>query len=361
MKIISGSPKSKRGFLRLLIFLYIGILHFGYGQDFAVSDAVTVGPDLFGNEETLSLKLSYSNKNVRLHTNDSTYIKTSLAYSAQDGIWKTMDVSIRARGNFRRDNCYFPPLKIKIEKTIAKGTLFEGNKKLKLVLPCFSCKDMNDKVIKEYMAYKLYEIVSPYHFKTRLVHIEFSEIRGSKIRMHKLLGILVEDIKNVAARHDGRVLKRHMRALAQEPTTSVRNNVFHFMIGNTDYSTTYQHNQKLLFIDKKMMPVPYDFDMSGLVNADYALVSNVQNLQLNISDVTERMYKGFKRDPQIFEQVRQQFLQNKEEILETIDQYRPLFRSKKEFFTAKKFLVGFFDILSNDKKFQSDIIAMARD
>ena len=38
-------------------------------------------------------------------------------------------------------------------------------------------KDRNDNVIKEYIAYKLYEQISPYHFNTRLVNIELTEKR----------------------------------------------------------------------------------------------------------------------------------------------------------------------------------------
>ncbi len=45
------------------------------------------------------------------------------------------------------------------------------------------------------------------------------------------------------------------------------------MIGNTDYSSAYRHNEKLLFVDGNIMPIPYDFDMSGLVDASYAVVS----------------------------------------------------------------------------------------
>ena len=345
-----------------LLFLVLIVWHFqGYCQDNAQEDGTMSLTKLFESEEVLSLKLSYSSREVRTKTNDSTYLQTMLSYKGANDKWESLEVNIRARGNFRKDNCYFTPIKVKLPKTETKGTMFEGEKKLKLVLPCFNCKDMNDKVLKEFMAYKLYEALSPYHFKTRLVEIRFSEIRGSKIKPHKLFGFFIEDTKKVAKRHDGKVLKRHMRALAQEATTSVRNNIFHFMIGNTDYSTTYQHNQKLLFIDKKMIPVPYDFDMSGLVNAHYSVVSNVQNLQLNIDDVTERMYKGFKRDPQVFETVRQEFLDKKQLILDKVALYRPYFRSHKEHDTARSFLKAFFDILESDKKFQADIIAMARD
>ena len=82
---------------------------------------------LFQDQAPLNIKLSYSNKKMRVKTNDSTLIKTTLSYQ-QDNVWKTVDVSLRARGNFRRSKCYFPPIKMKIKKSNGKGTLFEGNK-----------------------------------------------------------------------------------------------------------------------------------------------------------------------------------------------------------------------------------------
>ncbi len=71
---------------------------------------------LFQDHAPLKIKLRYSNKEMRKKTNDTTLIKTTLSYQ-QDNVWKTVDVSLRARGNFRRSKCYFPPIKMKIKKS----------------------------------------------------------------------------------------------------------------------------------------------------------------------------------------------------------------------------------------------------
>ena len=360
MKIVANKEKRGKNLFFIFTFAVIGIVQITIGQRPNSSDNRYEVSKLFQSEEVLPLRLSYSNKEIRTYTNDSTYIPTELSYRQEDGSWDTLDIQLRGRGNFRRNNCYFPPLKLKIAQSVSAGTLFEGNKKLKLVLPCFNCNDNNDNVLKEYIAYKLYEEVSPYHFKTRLVSIDFTEIRGAKTRKHQLLGILIENIKKVAKRHKGNVIKRNMSALAQEATTSVRNDLFNFMIGNTDYSTTYQHNQKLLFVDKKLMPVPYDFDMSGLVDSHYAVVSNVQNLKLNISEVTERMYKGYARDTEVYEQVRTEFIRNKEKVLKIVDRYQSYFDNHREFATAKKYLISFYDIVENDNRFDKNVLALMR-
>lgn len=316
--------------------------------------------ELFRSQEPLSLKMSYSNKELKFDTNDSTYIKTDISYQEKNGSWTTLEVSIRRRGNFRRKNCFNTPIKMKLKKSNTEQTLFEGNKKLKLVLPCYSCKNANDYIVKEYLAYKFYEQLAPYHFKTRLVNLEYNKITGNKTKTKQLMAILVEDIKSVAKRHEGNVFKRPMNAAAQDQTTSVQNALFQYMIGNTDFSTTYQHNEKQLFVDQKIRPVPYDFDMSGFVNADYAIVSNVQNHELPIEVVTERYYKGFQRDNEVFETVRDSFVDGRIEVFETMDSYELLFNSRLAFSEAKRYISSFFNIIEDDKRFQREIVNNAR-
>ncbi len=316
--------------------------------------------ELFSSQEVLPIKLTYSNKQLKSKTTDSIYLKTDLSYKQANGAWKKLEVNVRARGNFRKANCYYAPVKMKIKKVNAVGTLFEGNKKLKLVLPCFSCRGMNDFIAKEYLAYKLYQKISPYHFKTRLVSIDFTEIKKNKVVSHTLLGILIEDIKEVAARHNGHVFKRHMQPITQDPVTSVQNSLFQFMIANTDYSTTYQHNHKQLFADQKILPVPYDFDMSGFVDTDYSVVSKVQNKKLPIEDVTERYYKGFLRDKRIFQRVRAEFLINKESLFAILDAHKHLFKNKREFFKARDFISSFYHIIENDRRYENNILEKAR-
>jgi len=74
--------------------------------------------------------------------------------------------------------------------------LFEGNKKLKLVLPCDYGKGSNDLILKEYLCYRLYEHITPYSFKTRLVNIELTEQREKKNRNFSIKGILIEVAKS---------------------------------------------------------------------------------------------------------------------------------------------------------------------
>ena len=329
--------------LNLLLLLFLGL--FLNAQDDTNLSA------LFQNEEPLKIKLNYSNKVMNKKTNDSTYIETQMSYD-EAGTWKNIDVRLRARGNFRRNECYFPPIKMKIKKAARKGTLFEGNKNLKLVLPCKQESDKNDNILKEYMAYKLYEQISPYHFNVRRVDIEFTEIRGKKEKMHQLKGFLIEDDKVIAKRFEGRVVDRFIHPLAMDATVSVQNAIFNFMLGNTDISVAYQHNAKLLYIEKKLIPLSYDFDMSGFVNPSYATV----NETLGINSVRDRKYRGFKRDTSIMQETRELYISKKNNLVSIVESHKSQFDNEKEYNETIGFLNEFYEIMEDDKSFQKEIL-----
>jgi len=346
----------KNFFLILLLWLHVFACNVLTAQE-KISETTT----LFSNQEPIFLKLKMSVKNVKKNTNDSTYVESILYYKNEAATYDSLKIDLRARGNNRRENCYYAPLKLKLSKSATKGTLFEGNKKLKLVLPCLIESNNNDYVIKELMAYQLYEIVTPVHYKTRLVNIEFIEERGKRTITKDLKGVLIEDIDNVAKRLHGNEIKRRILPLQQDDVASIRNSFFQYLIANTDFSTTYLHNGKLLFIDKKIIPLPYDFDMSGLVDASYAVVSNIQNITLDITDVKERVYKGYKRDELLFEQVRKEFIDNKSKMFEAIDLLEKYFDDSNQFIIAKRFVTEFFEIIENDNAFKRKILDKARE
>ncbi len=350
--------KSPAALLILLLHMLLGYVVFS--QQGGSESTIKETTELFKNQEQLQLKLKFSAKNLRDNTNDSTYIASMLWYKDANTVWDSMDIKLRARGNFRRDNCYYVPLRIKLKKSVAKGTLFQGNKKLKLVLPCLEGRNGNDYVLKEYLAYKLYEDISPYHFKTRLVELEFHEVKGQRIKKQQIQGFLIEDIDNVGERVNGKQIKRPIHPLQHDATFAVENAFFEYLIGNTDYSTRVQHNQRLLFIDDKIIAVPYDFDMAGLVNTHYSTVSNIQNISTQIESVTQRAYKGYERDEAIFQEVRQTYLSHKTQIFATIDSLQMYFRDPNQFRIAKEFIEDFFEILENDKKFERNIVNRSR-
>ncbi|MGB5236841.1 MAG: hypothetical protein WBN59_04345, partial [Flavobacteriaceae bacterium] len=239
---------------------------------------------------------------------------------------------------------------------------FEDHKKLKLVLPCLIQAEKNDKLLKEYLAYKLYEEVATYYYKTRLLDIDFTDLKGKKNKGYQLTGFLQEDIDKIADRAGGQELKdRKVHPMQQDDHASIQNDMLQFMIGNTDYSNAYQHNTKLVFTsDKKIVPIPYDFDLCGLVNASYAVVSQVGNQSLPITHVTERLYRGYQRSPFVLKQVRNEYLEKQSQMMTEIAKLQPFFDDIQEYKLAREYVADFFTILADPAKFKSEIQDKAR-
>jgi hypothetical protein len=335
--------------ITLVLFTFSAVV---LGQDVNPSDGLLEANRLFDEIALLPVKLKYSRKVLKKETNDSTFMDSELVYQMKNGDWKTLSLKIRARGNFRRKNCYFTPLKLKIKKKEAKETIFKGQKKLKMVLPCLNESSKDDNVIKEYVIYKMFEVISPYSFSTRLIDVEYEDVKVRKSKIHQLKGFLIEDDEMVAKRLDGKITKRSFSPKGYDDLAAIRLAMFQYMIGNTDYSVTKHHNVKVIFVNKKFIPVPYDFDLAGYVNTSYAIVSQTRKQNLPIEKVTERYYMGYQRDYKLFLQVRQEFIAHKQDLLAIINANESYFEDNRSYTTAQKYIEDFFRIIANEAVFK---------
>jgi len=338
--------------LNLITVILFAFSLVGLGQNMNPSDSLSKEKRLFEQMDLLPVRLKYSGKVLKKETNDSTFMDSELVYKMKNGDWKTVSLKIRARGNFRRKSCYFTPLKLKIKKKEAKQTIFKGQKKLKMVLPCLNESAKDDNVIKEYLIYKMYQVISPYYFSTRLLDVEYEDIKTKRTKLYQLKGLLIEDDETVAKRLDGKIVKRTFDPKGYNDLAAIRNAMFQYMIGNTDYSITYAHNTKVVYVDKKFIPVPYDFDMAGFVNTSYSVVSQTRKIKLPIENVTERYYMGYQRDYKLFQQVRLEFIAHKQDLLAIINAQEANFENNGNYTTAKKYIEDFFRIIAKESVFK---------
>ncbi|UZD24156.1 hypothetical protein PBT90_12255 [Algoriphagus halophytocola] len=312
---------------------------------------------LFDNEEILDVNMGFSVKNLRKFTNDSTYMDSFFAYKNSSGSMDSLEVELRVRGNFRLQNCFYPPLRMKIKKKKAKGTILQGNRKLKIVFPCAKNSNADSFVAKEFACYQMYELVNQHYFRTRLVRINFLNEDDKKGEPVQLLGFLVEDDDEVAKRFDAEILENtRVIGTLLEDSSAVRHDYFQFMIGNTDWSSLNQHNMKILRLkDDSVIPLAYDFDMTGLVMPPYSQVSNL----LEISSVKERLYRGYCREEPMMQAIRQEYLANEKQLLEAVNDLQPLI-NEREIDNMHAFLNEFFDILKDDNRFAINILSACR-
>jgi hypothetical protein len=219
--------------------------------------------------------------NPKLHDGELTYYTLS-------GESKKFSVTVRARGIFRRDpeHCKFPPLAVTFKKNEVKNTLFGNQGKLKLVTPCQNDED----VIKEYLIYKMYNQVTDLSMKVRLVKILYFDTGRGKELFEKY-SFFIEEKEQVAQRNNALVKDKFITPFDLNRENAKRMSVFQYIIGNRDWYFTTRHNLVLMQPgDTTLAPfaVPYDFDFSGFVNADYTKPKGVPDELLS----KRRVYKG---------------------------------------------------------------------
>lgn len=312
---------------------------------------------LFDSDEPMPVELKFSIKQIKSETNDSTFIDSQMIFESAPGQKDTLDIEIRTRGNFRLENCFYPPMRVKMKKKDAENTVFQGNRNLKLVLPCSKAKTADNYLGKEYLAYQLYEDIAEYTFQTRLIRVKLVNTDDKKGETEELLGFFIEDDDEVAERFGGKILddKRIIPTL-MEDTATVRHDFFQLMIGNTDWSGLFQHNEKVLMLDEKtIVPLAYDFDMTGLVNPPYAQVNN----NIGIERVTDRLYRGFCRDPQLLQSIRSEILAKESQVFETVEENSKYF-GESDAKTCRSYLKEFFDILKSNGLFEQKVLKACR-
>ena len=223
-------------------------------------------------------------------------------------------VTVAPRGHFRREYCDVPPILIDFKSLTTP--LLSPLGKLKLVIGCGSRGNDEQLLIKEYLIYKMYNLLDDKSFRVRLLKVNYVDTRN-KVKPYAQYAFLIEDDKDLAIRNN--CIKKPKAQYASESTdreTMTKVAVFEYMISNGDWSVPNNHNIRLIY--EKNNPaalpyaVPYDFDHSGFVNASYA----TPNELLGTESVTERVYRGFPR--------------TMEELQKTLD----IFRAKKESITA---------------------------
>ena len=80
-----------------------------------------------------------------------------------DGV--TYPITLSARGITRKmgDICDFPPLRVELTAAAPPGSLFEHQHRLKLVTHCKRSADFQQKVLLEYSAYRLFNLITRRH------------------------------------------------------------------------------------------------------------------------------------------------------------------------------------------------------
>jgi hypothetical protein len=223
-----------------------------------------------------------------------------LALTAPAAEQHTILLSPRGLTRRQKQACTFPPLRVEFTASPKAPSLFERQKRLKLVTHCRASPAHQNYVLLEYAAYRMLNLLSPAALRVRLGTFDYVEQSGRPLASR--LGFFLEDPDD-AARRAGLKEIRSMAGISPsqlDPAAAARAALFEYMIGNTDWSMRAGpagdiccHNFRLFGATAQarggLVPIPYDFDASGLVDAPYAAPSEV----LGLGSVRERRYRGY--------------------------------------------------------------------
>jgi hypothetical protein len=224
------------------------------------------------------------------------YLPGVFEYTELDGSTVKLDLEIRARGHFRHMNCDYPPVLLNLKRGQTKGTLFDQQNKLKLVIQCDRSERYEQAVLREYLAYRILNAVTDKSFRVRLLSVTYINNENPKDNPPRY-AFLIEHKNRLGERFGLQDLGIEYTSVASLQADQLNlTSVFEFLIGNTDFSPIAGvpgnkccHNYVLFGTDDKpSWAVPYDFDQSGFVDAPYAVV----NENLNIRNVRQRLYRG---------------------------------------------------------------------
>lgn len=262
-------------------------------------------------------------------------------------------IKVRVRGKSRRRVCNFPPLRLNFADDDTAQTIFAGQDKLKLITHCFESNSAQTDILQEYAAYRIFNLLSEVGYRVRLLYITYSDTDG-RLKENALdrYGVLIESSSELADRVGGQqayVSGVSLRSLDSQQAATVY--VFQYLIGNTDWSLVTAdeddvccHNGDLFDIGSARYYVPYDFDLSGLVNARYAR----PDPSLRISRVTKRLYRGYCISTDALKHAIDTIKARRGDILDVINQLPGL--SQRDTESTIKYLERFFTQASDEEE-----------
>jgi len=364
LKIIAARAKIQLGAGSISLFVILLLLQSMQVTGGAEPAGQTQLPvPLFRSTDTLPLTITAPWRQIIRNKNNQSAYPATLLYIDSSGQSREIHLTVERRGVTRQRVCEFPPIKLRFARDAVAGTLFAGNKSIKMVTHCDPGRRWDHYYILEMLAYRMYNLITDRSFRVRPLQVSYQDSQREEADESRF-AFLIEDDKLVAGRNG---LKKSdalsFRPDDLESLQSSRLALFQYLIGNVDWSVLSGsegndccHNSKPVVPDAgtPVYALPYDFDSSGMVDAHYA----APNESLPIRYVTQRLYRGFCAHNDTLEKARAELLAQRQAVMSVIEQEPGLRERTRE--KTLDYLQEFFDVLSDDKSFQHKIINACR-
>ena len=325
-------------------------------HSFVFSQGTVINRQAFFLDDTpIEVNLTTEVKKLRNDKAKPEYQPAHIVMKFSDTSIISEDIRLESRGIYRKENCDMASLMLNFKNP--SSPLLSPLKKLKLVGGCKNGSFYNELLLKEFLVYKIQNILSNMSFRVRLLHITYNDSR-QKMKPYTQYAFLMEDMSDLAARNNCVEIKKNIFSTEETNRNQMTFvNLFQYMIGNTDWSIYKYHNIKLMLPKNDTLARPYvvsyDYDFSGLVDADYAIPAE----GLGIESVTQRLYRGFPRSYNELQATLDVFNEKKESIFYLINHFDLCDSKCKKQMIA--YLDDFYKIISNKRQVESIFIANA--
>ncbi len=245
----------------------------------AANTALTAQKSIFqvlSAEEMPKITLELDLTTVKANKKTNNYYPANLITANE----KRYEIEVKPRGKYRRKTCFYPPLKLKFKKKVLKADGLDTLNDIKLVLPCLEDDRGDDLIVKEYLAYKMFEQVTDACVKVKLIKLTIIDTHTGKKKT--VIAMLAEDEEETNKRMKGQIVEQYGLPLDSMLINQFATVVmFEYMIGNTDWDVSMIRNVRTIRAPEtgKVVVIPYDFDFSGLVSAPYASPSSDSGLK----------------------------------------------------------------------------------
>ena len=329
---------------------------------FAAMPLASASP-LFDDESNLQITIEAPMRAIIRGKLDREKHDAIVRYRDSSGQEVALNAKLSTRGNARLDVCAFPPLRLTLKKGETKGTIFEGQRRLKMVTQCKVGNAGEKWLLQELGIYRAYNVVSDYSYRARQLDVTYQDSESARWNRTQP-AFFIESTGEMADRLELESIRPTEVEPNQFDQAELANNLlFQLLIANTDFSAKKGpagegccHNGRVLTVpgaQKDWIVVPYDFDQAGIINTDYA----VADQRLGIRSVTRRKYRGFCWQNESLPAAVELFRERQAAIIAALT---PAEFSASRQKRLRRFADGFFEILDDPKELQEEIFDECR-
>lgn len=329
----------------------------------AAVPANTQAVPLFDSNDTLSITIEAPFRQMLRHRPSPEEYDAVLSYTDAAGVGHRLKFILTTRGRSRLELCGFPPLRLTFNPDESGATIFESQRRLKMVTQCKKGSNGRNWLLQEFGIYRAYNAISDFSYRVRRLEVTYRDTDSE--RWQQVQPAFLIESTSAAARRLQRKSIRPSQVNSNQfsPVETTHNLLFQYLIANTDFSIKRGpsgekccHNGRVLTVPERQydwVVLPYDFDQAGIIRTNYASPHS----KLPISRVTTRLYRGFCWQNTMLAQSIALFNEHRSEITDAL---LPAGLGKTKRKRALDFVDRFYEIVNDPEQYERKILDKCR-